>query len=244
MTGDMRILAWDTATGTTSAAIVKVSADGTYTALAEFEREGGPGHSQILPPQIAALLKATRLAPRDLSLVAVGRGPGSFTGLRTGLSLAKGLALGAGLPLMGLSTLEVMAAQMIFGGGAALAAPLIDARHREIFAALYRPVPGQERDLEMECLAEPRPLAPEAFAALLEKAPGGGPISAAGSGLASLAAVPPRAAVMPPPDNIAVMLARLAARRLFKDGEAAFAANPALPMYIRQPDIRKSGIVL
>ncbi|UQZ88748.1 tRNA (adenosine(37)-N6)-threonylcarbamoyltransferase complex dimerization subunit type 1 TsaB [Deltaproteobacteria bacterium Smac51] len=239
------VMAWDTATAWTSAAIVRVGEDGSFDILVEFELEGGPSHSQILPPQIEALLKSAGLSPVELDLLAVGRGPGSFTGLRTGLSLAKGLAMGAGRPLMGISTLETLAASMIFEEGAALAAPVIDARHLEIFTALYRA--SKAGGLDLECLLPPQPVSPAGFSGLMESAAPGGAVSVAGPALGlvreflaghpDLSAGP---AVLPPS---AVMLARLAAARLKLNGQG-LSANPPLPMYIRQPDIRQSGIVL
>ncbi len=247
----LTVMAWDTATTFTCAAIVRFTAGGAFETLAGFELEGGPSHSQILPPQAAALLQGASLTPADLDLVAVGRGPGSFTGLRTGLALAKGLALGADIPLMGLSTLETLAAALIFGHGAPLAAPVIDARHREVFAALYRASGGG--GLALECLLPPRPVAPASFAALIAgAAPGGGKsgcsIAVAGNGLDQLGGAldgSPNLSARPACSApSAVMLARLAVHRLKQEGPAALAANPPLPLYIRQPDIRSSGIIL
>jgi tRNA threonylcarbamoyladenosine biosynthesis protein TsaB len=243
----MTVMAWDTATAFTCAAIVRVAADGSFEIAAEFQAEGGSSHSQVLPPQAEAMLQSAGLTAGDLNLLAVGRGPGSFTGLRTGLSLAKGLAMGADIPLMGISTLEIMAAEMIFANRAKLAAPVIDARHREIFTALYRASEGG--GLALDCLIEPRPVAPAEFAALITAAAPEGGVTVAGSGLDVLGGflsgqvniLAGQAQLAPS----AVMLARLAAHRLKLEGiDEAIAANPPLPMYIRQPDIRPSGIVL
>lgn len=234
----LNVMAWDTATSVTCAAIVRVAEDGGCTVAAEFELEGGPSHSQILPPQVKALLKSAGLQARDLSLLAIGRGPGSFTGLRTGLSLAKGLAMGADIPLTGISTLEVLAAAMIFEEGAAIAAPVIDARHKEVFTAIYRAAGPEE---PLECLLPPQPVAPAGFRDLIyNAAPRGGSIAVAGNGVQALGDYAENAREIKPS---AVMLARLAARRFIRNRDAAL-QNPPLPLYIRQPDIRQSGIVL
>lgn len=241
----MTVMAWDTATTRACAAIVRVAEDGGFEVAADFQAEDGSSHSRVLPPQIEAMLKSAGLGVRDLNLLAVGRGPGSFTGLRTGLALAKGLAMGADIPLLGLSTLEIMAAAMIFEGGATLAAPVIDARRQEIFTALYRA--SEKGGLALDCLIEPQPVTPAAFAALIEGA--AEPVAApavAGNGLDMLRDFwPAQANIAAGFSPSAVMLARLAAQRVNLSGlEAAAAANPPLPLYIRQPDIRPSGIVM
>lgn len=92
-------------------------------------------HSEKLLPSIDILLKTVGLTPSDLSAVAVSKGPGSFTGIRIGVAAAKGLALSLGIPLYGIPSLEVLATNAAPGRG--LVRPVIDARRREIFTALY-----------------------------------------------------------------------------------------------------------
>src|ERR1051325_5628946 len=98
------ILAFDTATSIATSALV---------------REG-----------VDALLRAADVEPPDLEAIAVGVGPGSFTGVRMGLAAARGLALSLGIPVAGVSTLSALAA------GAPGAVPLIDAKRRELFLEL------------------------------------------------------------------------------------------------------------
>lgn len=244
----LTVLAWDTATPWCAAALVRFDSRGLRAE--EFLSDKGL-HSQLLPPQAARLMEKAGLRPADLDLLAVGRGPGSFTGLRTGLALAKGLAMGAGRPLIGISTMEILAALILEGrsGGDILAAPLIDARHREVYAALYRAEASEEGGPPvLSCLLPPRPMAPDEAPELLRQAAGGRKIIAAGPALnlvrSASAALPD--GLEDGPEDLApsaVMLARLAAFK-FLESEAACESNPPLPMYIRRPDIRKSGIVM
>lgn len=243
----LTVLAWDTATPWCALALVLFDRWGLKTD--EYVNDRAP-HSQVLPPQAALMLEKNALTPADLDLLAVGRGPGSFTGLRTGLALAKGLSMGAGRPLIGIPTLEIMAASMLEERVAEepLAAPLIDARHREVYAALYRAVPGQAGPPKLECLLKPRPLAPEEVPAALSQAADGRKIIVAGPALnlvrETLGGLPE--GLQAGPEDLApsaVMLARLAAAR-FNESPAAAELNPPLPLYIRQPDIRKSGIAM
>ena len=113
----MLILAFDTATSTATSALVSdgtVLGERTTTALRVLE-------------DIDALLRHAGLQPRDVDALAVGVGPGSFTGVRMGLAAARGLALALDLPMAGVSTLGALAA------GAPDAVPMIDAKRHEIF---------------------------------------------------------------------------------------------------------------
>jgi len=173
------------------------------------------------------------LAPGRLDLLVVGRGPGSFTGLRTGLALAKGLAWGAGRPILGLSTLEVLAAQILAAevDPEVLAAPVIDARHGEVFVALYR---GKDK------LFGPAPRPPAALPAALAAVASGRAVRVEGP------AWPLVQPVLAESDLLfsgktrpvsAVVLARLGAE-IFKREPEAWRFHPPLPLYIREPDLR------
>jgi tRNA threonylcarbamoyladenosine biosynthesis protein TsaB len=108
------ILALDTATTTATAALV---------------RDGDPlAEAAVLPHEIYAAIDRLVDDPAELDAIAVGVGPGSFTGLRMGLAAARAMALALELPLAGVSTLDALAA------GAPGAIPVIDARRREVFA--------------------------------------------------------------------------------------------------------------
>jgi tRNA threonylcarbamoyladenosine biosynthesis protein TsaB len=111
-------LAFDTATADATSALVD---DGEVLG----ERVS---RAQTLLEDVDALLRQAGAHPRDLDLLAVGLGPGSFTGTRIGLAVARGLALSLDLPGAGVSTLAALAA------GAPDALPVIDAKRREVFA--------------------------------------------------------------------------------------------------------------
>jgi tRNA threonylcarbamoyladenosine biosynthesis protein TsaB len=125
-------LAFDTATSVAASARV---ADGEVRA----ERVS---RAQTLLADVDALLRQGGAHPGDLDALAVGLGPGSFTGVRIGLAVARGLALSLGLPGAGVSTLAALAA------GAPGALPVVDARRREVFAL----VGGEPRVLEPAAL--------------------------------------------------------------------------------------------
>ena len=127
----MLILAFDTATDVATSALV-----GDGEVLGERA-----SRAVTLLEDVDALLRQAGVHTRELQGLAVGTGPGSFTGVRIGLSTARGLALALGLPVAGVSTIDALAA------GAPGALPVIDARRREVF------VPGRvlaPADVEIE----------------------------------------------------------------------------------------------
>ncbi|MDF1614864.1 tRNA (adenosine(37)-N6)-threonylcarbamoyltransferase complex dimerization subunit type 1 TsaB [Desulfurivibrio dismutans] len=107
---------------------------------AEYSLQSSRTHSRRLLEAVEHLMMASDTAWQDLDALAVGLGPGSFTGLRIGLSSVKGLALATGKPLIGVSSLDGLAAQAVALPACSLpVCALIDARKQEVFAAFYRP---------------------------------------------------------------------------------------------------------
>src|SRR6185295_9467790 len=94
--------------------------------------------SELLPGEARALLERHRLSFQDLEGIAVGLGPGSFTGLRIGLATAKGLAYAASVPLAGASSLQALALDAAAAGRGPLALPVAVARQNELYVAAYR----------------------------------------------------------------------------------------------------------
>jgi tRNA threonylcarbamoyladenosine biosynthesis protein TsaB len=127
----MRILAVDTATRSCSVAVTE-----NRTVLGEMTRVSDQTHSKHLLEMVDAVVRKAGLALSALDGFAVTRGPGSFTGLRIGISSVKGLAMAVNKPAVGISSLETLARQVT--PASELICPLIDARKGELYTALYR----------------------------------------------------------------------------------------------------------
>ncbi len=110
-------------------------------------------HSERLMPALVTVVKDAGLAPRDLELITVTTGPGSFTGLRIGIATAKGLSYALGCALVGVPTLDALAYGACQPSG--LVVPALDARRREVYAAVYRAVPEGVPERVSDWLALP-----------------------------------------------------------------------------------------
>jgi tRNA threonylcarbamoyladenosine biosynthesis protein TsaB len=135
-----RILCLESSTDVCSVAIAE---DGKV--VDSLEDVSGQNHSRLLTHFISQLLESNRLRANDLNAVAVSEGPGSYTGLRIGVSVAKGFCYAAGIPLIAISSLEAMASYVVenmhsFNIETArnnLFVPMIDARRMEVYMAIY-----------------------------------------------------------------------------------------------------------
>ena len=159
----MIVLGLDTATASTSVALQ--GQNGLATEARDDPDEGArPRHATALLPLAAGLLDEAGLAWRELDLIAVGTGPGTFTGLRIGIATARALAQGAGVRLVGISSLRALAEAARETAADRPVAAVIDARRGELFVAGFA---GDEQ------LLEPVALAPGDVAAALAAASGG-----------------------------------------------------------------------
>jgi tRNA threonylcarbamoyladenosine biosynthesis protein TsaB len=132
----MRILGIDTSTRIASVALTQ---NGELIAEEIHSPRGSashPNHAEVLLPLIDAVLRKSEASLSEVSGLAVSIGPGSFTGLRIGLSAVKGLAYGLGIPVVGISTLLANAARVDDCDG--LICSFFDARENEVYAALFR----------------------------------------------------------------------------------------------------------
>lgn len=224
----MKILALSTSTPRGSAVVIadgQVLGSGGYVDL--------QGHAERIFEAIDAALLDAGLDRSALAAIACDQGPGSFTGVRVGVASAKGIALGLGVPLAGVVSLEAMAAAA-FGEGAATAADVvlaaIDAKKDEVFLAAYALVDGV-----VHAIAPPR-CEPRA-AASLQIHGETRRIVIVGEVVASIDPCPPglvRGPALDLPD--ASWIGRLAAPRL----AAGVDGDPALlePLYVRPPDAK------
>jgi len=146
----MRMLAVDSATPVAGVALLQ---DGII--LKEEFTNFKKTHSETMMPAVDRVLRECECSLTDLDALAVTVGPGSFTGLRIGLAMVKGLALATHLPVVGLNTLEVIAHNLYHTD--ALVCPLLNARKGEVYCGFY------QVDDRPRMLAEMRACAPEEF---------------------------------------------------------------------------------
>ena len=213
-----RLLAFDTSTDRLSVAVQH----GAQRWL--HDGEGGAQSSTVLIPAVRALLAQAGLSLHELDAIVFGRGPGSFTGLRTACAVAQGFAYGAGVPVLPIDTLLAVAEAARSAHGATHVLALLDARMNEVYAAEYawRDAAGWRPLSDITLLAPeavPTPgagavLAGNAFAAYADRLP------------AALQALP-RIAALPSADALLNLAPALLA------AGAAVPAEQALPLYIR-----------
>lgn len=127
----MLTLAIDTTANTATAAL---SRDGALLTI--YTVNGLLTHSETMLPMIEDMLRKAALTAADIDLFAVSEGPGSFTGVRIGVSLMKGLAYGTDKPCVGVSTLDALAENLEGFGGYVV--PVMDARRNQVYTAVYK----------------------------------------------------------------------------------------------------------
>jgi tRNA threonylcarbamoyladenosine biosynthesis protein TsaB len=210
----LNLLAFDTSTESLSIAVQRGAAPPLL-----HEGAGGAQASASLIPTIQGLLERAGVCLQELDAIVFGRGPGSFTGLRTACSVAQGLAFGAGTPVLPVDTLLAVAEEARAASGFERVVAVLDARMDEVYSAAYLHENGRWRQEGDFALGPPESvnlpaswaMAGNAFAAYGDRLPAGGP----------------RAVALP----TAAALLRLAPA-LMAAGLAVPAAQ-ALPLYIR-----------
>jgi tRNA threonylcarbamoyladenosine biosynthesis protein TsaB len=219
----MKLLAFDTSTELISIAVTR-TVDGAVQ-IWQHTGAGGAQASSALIPAIETLMAEADLRFEELDAIAFGRGPGSFTGLRTACAVAQGLGFGAGIPLLPVDTLLAVAEEARHQHAASQdewrVLALLDARMGELYAAPYAYVSGRWQQRADFNLVKPEQLVLQDSQAL------------AGNVFAEYAERLPVSADMPcwPALPTAAAMLRLAPALLAQGG--ALSAEQALPRYIR-----------
>ena len=130
---------------------VSLSKDGETLVLKE-DNSLGYSHAETLHLFIDEVFKTAKLNPSDIDAIAVSKGPGSYTGLRIGVSSAKGLCFALNKPLIAISTLESLAHQIKYKDGFII--PMLDARRMEVYSAIYNSNLELHREIKAEILTE------------------------------------------------------------------------------------------
>jgi tRNA threonylcarbamoyladenosine biosynthesis protein TsaB len=239
------LLAIDSAGESCSAALWDQAKPVPQGLLAFRMVEPARGQAERLIELVEAVLADAGLRYDGLGALAVNHGPGSFTGLRSAVAAARGLALAADLGVIAVSSLEALAGGLWsslcgdLGAGEVLAA--LDARRGEVYAQRFgpdlRPLPGP--------LGEPRAMPPRAAAAFAVAEPLERPLRLVGSGARLVQAELPKdvAAVVETVPVDARLVALCAARRLAA-GERPVSGFAVRPLYLRAPDARAPAPLL
>jgi tRNA threonylcarbamoyl adenosine modification protein YeaZ len=215
----MRILAIDTALEACSAAVIDTEHGTVAAESVPMER----GHAEALMPLLARVMQKADLPYASLDRIGVTTGPGSVTGLRVGISAARGIALAAGKPAFGLTTLAAFAAPHIAADESAGITVAIDARHQHVYMQVFGP--------GGRTIVAPRIASAEEAARMARTHVA---TNLAGTGAAMLAAAWP-AREKPP-----VIVDERRAPDIVWVGRLTVAANesasPPKPLYLRAPD--------
>ena len=145
------ILCIETATKNCSVAL---SVNGKVIALQEDNPKNEPdkhfSHAEKLQGYITQVLEQANISKNDLQAIAVSKGPGSYTGLRIGVSTAKGLCYALDIPLLAISTLGSLARQV----AGSVVVPMLDARRMEVYSAVFSSEMDQIRDLQAQIITQ------------------------------------------------------------------------------------------
>jgi tRNA threonylcarbamoyladenosine biosynthesis protein TsaB len=219
----MRILAIDTSCGAASVVVVE---SGLPEPLAVLSRPMARGHADALAPMVEEAMRGVDGGFASLARIAVATGPGSFTGIRVGLAMARAMGLALAIPVVGVSTLAAFAAPLLSQPRAGIIVAAIDARHGSVYFQLFepsgRPLGPPRCDTARECV----------------RAIGAGPAWLAGDAAAIVANEAHRAglpydldASRDAPDIVALAWMGLALDP---------SISPARPIYVKPPDARPS----
>ena len=215
----MRVLAIDTALAACSAAVLDTG-DGGIVASESVPMTRG--HAEALMPLLVQLMQGAGMDFGDIDRVVVTTGPGSFTGLRVGISAARGIALAAGKPAVGLSTLAAYAAPHMATDETVPVVAAIDARHAHVYLQVFGPGGRTHTAPRLSPLAEAVRAAAAARSCIV-----GSAAQSVAAGLSDLDPSPTAVDARPAPDI--AWVARMGA--VVPEGK-----SPPKPQYLRAPD--------
>jgi tRNA threonylcarbamoyladenosine biosynthesis protein TsaB len=200
--------------------------------VASFQLTRGRRHAETLAPAIEYLCQQSGLTLAEVGAIAVDIGPGLFTGLRVGVATGKALATALRIPMVGFTSLDLLAYPHRRGGG--VIASVVDARRGEVFWALYRPVPGGVQRFTDYAVSSPEDLASELLAQGEETLAVGDGACRYGDLLAAVdrVTVGERGSAYPSP-AVLVELAHPPALR-----EEFVTPSELAPLYLRKADVR------
>jgi tRNA threonylcarbamoyladenosine biosynthesis protein TsaB len=230
----MNVVAFDTATRATTVALSGVG-NVVYTARDDPKPGARPGHATRLLPLTAMVFERAGIGWDRVDRIAVGVGPGTFTGLRIGIASARALARARSIPLVGVSTLQSLAlagpaaSETLAGVDTVFA--VLDARRGEVFAAGWRIVEVEDFDA---ALLLPHPFAPEALAELLT--PLGPTTLAIGDGAIAFREVLERSGAFIPEDDSQLHRVTATNHCRLARGLQASVPDEVRPEYLRAPD--------
>jgi tRNA threonylcarbamoyladenosine biosynthesis protein TsaB len=235
----MKVLAFDTATRATTVAL-----DGVAESVLEARDDPPPGerprHAATLLPLTAAVLERGAISFEDLELIAVGVGPGTFTGLRIGIATARALAQALSLPIVGVSTLQSLALNALTwpeGDGVDTVAAVLDARRKEVFAAVW---PIREVERRGSALLHPAALAPNALGERLRTLDR--TVLAIGEGAVEFRFQLERSGAVVPDERAELhRVTAVGHCRIATQLEAGEAAR-IVPQYLRPPDVKEPPV--
>jgi tRNA threonylcarbamoyladenosine biosynthesis protein TsaB len=227
----MRVLAFDTATRATTVALCGTDGGGAVERRDDPPAGARPGHAARLLPLVADVMAAAGVGWEAVDRIAVGVGPGTFTGLRIGVATARALAAARAIPLVGVSTLRSLAVNGVGSAageawvGRRAVAAVLDARRSEVFAAVWR---GTDQ------LLKPRAVAPEQLATELRSL--GVPVLAIGDGAVAFRTVIERSGAVIPEDGSGLHRVTATNHCALAGESRAGALEDVLPAYLRLPD--------
>ncbi|WP_320130716.1 tRNA (adenosine(37)-N6)-threonylcarbamoyltransferase complex dimerization subunit type 1 TsaB [uncultured Sphaerochaeta sp.] len=146
----MNILSVDTSTEALGLCLAQSTEENLFSRFETRTLVNGSQHSEKLIPEILELCERNKLRLQDIDLLVCTNGPGSFTGLRIGMSSCKGIALAAGIPLVSVSTMDAIYEGFSFFDGAVV--PAIDARKNRFYSAVF--AEGKRQTPDLDCAGE------------------------------------------------------------------------------------------